>query len=435
MMKPFVKWAGGKKQILDLVLKKIDECVSLVKNKNDFTFIEPFVGGGVVFLNLKNPHTIINDLNKELMTTYRIIRNHPQELMNELDVMYLNFRDRGTDYYLEVREEDRLPDYPYYDEIDIASRLIFLNKTCFNGLYRVNSEGYFNTPIGRNNITGLYNRKDIEKISNFLNRIPEDNIMNGSYKNAMNRSRFWDVIYVDPPYDYTENDGFTKYQKEGFSLEDLKELRQCCDEALDRESFVIVSNNDTKAVREAFKNDNKHNYSFYYIESINTKRTINCKGNKRDTGKEIIIVGIPCLFPQTKDVAKLIEYIRVKNANDIQNIDALVTRFKVTKARVRQVLSTLQYFDIINNENGFTDAGLLLRKCPRGDINRMMRDVILNKNFFAQVFCHDSVDTSKKWSVPEVTDIVINNVPGIGNNIATNRARIIREIVDWCLAN
>ena len=433
-MKPFVKWAGGKKQILPLIVEKINGCISS-SNRKDYVFIEPFVGGGVVFISLKNNRTIINDLNWELITAYRVIRDNPKALMKRLDVMFDEFTVHGEEYYKLIRGEDHEEGYRSFDDLHIASRMIFLNKTCFNGLYRVNSEGFFNTPMGRNKTRSFYDKKNIEQLSRFLNTIPEENIMNGSYKLAMRRAGIGDIIYVDPPYDYTENDGFTKYQKEGFTLEDLKELKEECDHALDSEAFVIISNNDTKAVREAFKNDTKHNYSFYYIEKLDTKRLINCKGNLRNTGKEILIVGVPCGFPQVKDVTKLLEYVRIKNEKDLNNEDYLLKRFKVTKLRITQILSTLQYFDIIDNNFGFTDKGKKLKKCSKKSLNREMKNVILEKPIFREVFDKDFLDTANKTDDGQIVEIIKRHSNNIKDGIALKRAKFVREIVDWCLAN
>ena len=433
-MKPFVKWAGGKKQILPLILEKIKGCISS-SNKRDYVFIEPFVGGGIVFISLKNNRTIINDLNKELITAYRVIRDNPIALMNRLDEMFDEFIQKGEVYYKEIRSEDKSIDYSRYNDLQIASRMIFLNKTCFNGLYRVNSEGFFNTPMGKNKAKAFYNRQNILALSRFLNTIPENNIMNGSYKTAMRRASVGDVIYVDPPYDYTENDGFTKYQKEGFALEDLLELKEECDRALDSEASVIISNNDTKAVREAFKNDLKHTYSFYYIEKLDTKRIINCKGSLRNTGKEIIIVGIPCSFPQVKDITKLLEYVRIKNEKDIKDEEKLLKRFKVTKLRMTQILSTLRYFDVVDNKNEFTEKGLFLRDCPKKKLNGEMKNVILNKQIFSVVYNHDILNTSDKMAKANIADIIKGSATNMKDGIASKRASIVRDIIDWCLAN
>lgn len=433
-MKPFVKWAGGKRQILPLILGKIKGCLSS-SNKNEYTFIEPFVGGGVVFISLKHDKVIINDLNKELMTTYRVIRNQPQELIRQLDIMYEDFSLDRDNYYKKVRNQDREQGYQNLDDLHIASRMIFLNKTCFNGLYRVNSEGHFNTPIGRNKTRAFYDKKNIEQLSRYFKAIPEENIMTGSYKYAIRRAGVGDIVYIDPPYDYVENDGFTKYQKEGFSLEDLLELRKECDDALDSEAFVIISNNDTKAVRKAFIDDSKHVYSFYYVEELNTKRMINCKGHLRNTGKEILIVGVPCGFPQVKDVTKLLKYVRIKGECNISNIDYLKRRFKVTNNRVSQIISTLRYFEIINSNNLFTTDGKTLRTCSKSNLNHEMKSIILKKEIFRKVYDNDLIDTSDKMTLECIADLIKTKSKNISNGLALKRARLVREIVDWCLAN
>jgi len=433
-MKPFVKWAGGKKQILPAIIQKIEECLSSF-NKKDYVFIEPFVGGGVVFLSLANERTIINDLNKELITAYRVIRDRPEELMAILDQMFAEFLVGGEDYYREIRNLDREQCYESATDLQIASRMIFLNKTCFNGLYRVNSEGFFNTPMGRNKAKCLYDPKNIRELSAYLRKIPAENIMLGSYKNAMARASAGDIVYIDPPYDYIENDGFTKYQKEGFSLEDLRELREECDKALDSEAFVIISNNDTSAVRKAFENDSRHNYSFYAIEKLETKRLINCKGDRRRTGREILIIGTPCRFPQTKDVNKLLKFIRVRHAADIKKDDLLAKRFRVTKKEITQVLSTLRYFDILDSNREFTANGVALRQCPKIELRRKMRDIILAQPVFMAIFEKDSKNTAYKTDSQQMIEIMKSCNKNMRTGIARARVDCLRTIIDWCLAN
>lgn len=432
-MKPFVKWAGGKKQILSLIKQKIFE--SARNSKNEYTFIEPFVGGGVVFLSLKHDKTIINDLNKELITAYRVIRNNPVELMQQLDLMFEQFNLNGEDYYKAIRAEDREEGYPNFDDIHIASRMIFLNKTCFNGLYRVNSEGYFNTPMGRNKLCGFYDKKNLQQVSRYLNKLPEENIMNGSYKHAMRRASVGDIVYIDPPYDYTENDGFTKYQKEGFSFEDLLELKEECDRCLDNEAYVIMSNNDTKKVRDTFKNDGTHNYTFYYIEKLDTKRMINCKGSLRNTGKEIIVCGVPCGFPKTKEIDKTIEYIRVQKTDILKDEQKLIKRFRVSKITIANVFATLRYFGIVDALGNMTSDGMLVRKARKSDAKRVMRDIILKKEVFNKVYNEDIKDTAHKLSKEEIAEILMNDKPGLRRNMAMVRANIVEGIIDWCIAN
>lgn len=433
-MKPFVKWAGGKKQILPQILDKIKEQASSF-DRNSFCYIEPFVGGGAVFIALKNPNSIINDLNKELITAYRVIRDNPYELMKILDEMKQRFFLNRDEYYCVIRHQDRLEEYKDFSDLQIAARMIFLNKTCFNGLYRVNSEGFFNTPIGKGNIRSFYDRRNILQLSNFLKTIPEENIMNGSYKKAIERSEIGDVVYVDPPYDYTENDGFTKYQKEGFTLEDLKELKEECDKAVNRESVVVISNNDTKNVRKVFSNDTEHLYQFYYIENLKTKRNINCKGNLRDIGEEIIIVGIPCGFPKIKEINKLVEYIRVKQSDLLKNEELLCKRFRVSKSRCRDILLTMFYFNIIDAQYNFTQIGKHLRKVKKDELNYHLKKVIVSKEPFKTIYEFDIANMDNKMSNIDIANLIKKNCASIKNGLLTKRTKIAESIIQWCLLN
>lgn len=434
MLKPFVKWAGGKKQILTPILEKINDSKKY-GNRDDFTFIEPFVGGGVTFLALRHKNVIINDLNRELMTAYKVIRNNPEELKSRLDEMYHCFQVNEDEYYYAIRNLDRDESYKSMSDLDIASRMIFLNKTCFNGLYRVNSEGYFNTPRGKGKRISFYDKRNINALSEYFQTIHEDNIMNGSYKCAMRRAVIGDIVYVDPPYDYTENDGFTKYQKEGFAFEDLKELKKECDDCLDREAFVVVSNNDTKKVRETFRSDEEHHYTFYVIDNLDTKRVINCKPSLRNTGKEIIIWGIPCKFAQVKDITKLINYITIKNPSNIKNSDVLLKRFKVTKTRLFEILVTLQYFGFVDFDGNFTGKANNIRKTRKTKRNCVVKNYICEIPLFDRVYNHDILDTENKYTIEEISSFIKEEKPSIKDKIALKRAKITRDIIDWCLAN
>ena len=349
--------------------------------------------------------------------------------------MFAEFKISEEEYYYQIRNIDRLDAYKEISLVDMAARMIFLNKTCFNGLYRVNSEGFFNTPKGRGKRMNLYDRSNIIAISKYLNNIPEENIMNGSYKLAMRRAVIGDIVYIDPPYDYIEDDGFTKYQKEGFSFEDLRELKAECDSCLDREAFVVISNNDTKKVRETFRSDKEHHYSFYSIEKLDTKRLINCKVGQRNTGKEIIIWGIPCKFAQVKDVGKLLEYLAIKNPEDITNHEALLRRFNVTKTRTLEVLATLQYFGLVDYDGRFTDKAQMIRKTPKAKRNSALRKSICETPLFKEVYFHDIANVEEKLSVEDIASIIKTEKSSIKEKIAIKRARIVRDIIDWCLAN
>ena len=166
--------------------------------------------------------------------------------------------------------------------------MIFLNRTCYNGLYRVNSKGQFNTPIGRYRNPTICDRQNITEIHEYLSSPENDiRILNGSYEEAIKLARDSDVIYIDPPYDYEDDDGFTKYQMSGFTFEDFRKLKSECDKALNKGAFVIISNNATQKVINLFEQD--PNYKIFYdISKFPTLRSINCNGAERKTGKEAI---------------------------------------------------------------------------------------------------------------------------------------------------
>ena len=382
------------------------------------------------------PIIVINDLNNELMTTYRVIRDNPNQLMDELDEMKEQYDARGADYYKEVREYDRQRDYCIFDDYIKAARLIFLNKTCFNGLYRVNSEGFFNTPMGRNKCTSFYDKRNIINISSFLKMLPDENIMNGSYKDCMRRAALGDVVYVDPPYDYTENDGFTKYQKEGFSHEDLAELKIECDRCIEAGATIILSNNNTKKVRDIFGNDSEHDYIFYSIEELNTKRMINCKGDNRLNGKEIIIWGLPLKFPMTDEMGRLLSYIRLKDVNDIKDDTVLAKRFNVKNTTVTKVISTLRYFGIIDSKRCFTEKGVKIRDAKNNkDASKELKSIIIENKLFGDVYNYDIQNMDTKLSTNNIKDYVIFDSPNIKDSIALHRAKIIFKIIQWCILN
>ncbi len=433
MLKPFVKWAGGKRQIIDIILDKIKDSTKY-DNRESFRFIEPFVGGGVVFLSLENKRTIINDLNFELIKAYQTIRENPGELMEKLDSLYESFKEKGAAFYYEIRKMDRNTDFYKNSDIDIATRMIFLNKTCYNGLYRVNSQGHFNTPIGRNKIKSFYDRQNILAISNYL-RENQIEIMNGSYKLAIQKAGMGDVIYLDPPYDYKENDGFTKYQKNGFSFSDFLELKDECDKALERGAYVIISNNYTEKVVKEFTSDKQHNYEFFDVMSLATKRSINCKSNLRNNGEEILIWGIPCAFPQIKNVESLFPLVKIRSKEKIADFGFLDKRFsKYPHKTIIHMVSSLKFLKIIDSKNEFTSKGLELRKynIDSYEFRQSFAKAILENELFS-LFYKTGDQNELALSVEMIADVLMNHNPGISSSLAKRRADIIHVWIRWAI--
>ena len=432
MLKPFVKWAGGKRQIVDIILEKIRDSTKY-DNKESYRFIEPFVGGGVVFLSLKNEKTIINDLNSELIKAYKVIRDEPESLMKRLDELFLEFSERKEDFYYEIRKIDRNEQYKSYSDVEIAARMIFLNKTCYNGLYRVNSSGFFNTPVGRNKVKAFYDRKNILAISEYL-RKPGIEIMNGSYEIAIEKAGMGDVIYIDPPYDYKEDDGFTQYQKAGFSFDDFLRLKEQCDKAIERGAYVIISNNYTEKVVKEFTNDKQHNYEFFDVVSLATKRSINCKANLRNNGEEILIWGIPCAFPYIKNVESLFPLVKIRNKDKIADFDFLDRRFsKYTHKTIIHMISSLKFLGIIDANNEFTEKGMLLRKKDLGSdaFKKEFALIIRDNRLFFQFYLKSCLNGGWSLTTEEITDLLKKQYPGISPIIAKKRAEIVKIWTNW----
>jgi DNA adenine methylase len=254
----------------------------LIKNnlKPGSTFYEPFAGGLAVTLALEHPNTVVNDLNSELINMYKVIRDNPDELIYLLKSFEMLHNE--TAYY-HIRGWDREPDFATMSPLKRAARTIYLNKTCFNGLYRVNSKGYFNSPIGRTSsgkTPDIAQEDLIREMSKFLKSVQ---FHNGDYKECLAGATTGDVVFLDPPYDTDEaikSEGFVGYQKEGWTRKDLEELKMICDELSIRGCKIILTNNDTEFVRELFKE--------YNFREIEVKRSINRDGNKRK-GKELVI--------------------------------------------------------------------------------------------------------------------------------------------------
>ena len=281
-MKPILKWPGGKGQILEELKKYITP--ELLEGHR---YIEPFIGGGALAFDLEHPNTLISDLNPELTNLYEVVKRKPEELIRELEQhQYMACcEDTAEDHYYEVRAWDREPSFLLMSSISRAARTVYLNKTCFNGLYRVNSKGYFNSPIGRSSsgkVPDIVQADAIRELSKFLQTV---DIRTGDYRTVVNdlKPLPGTVIYLDPPFDKGEEiatAGFVGYQKEGWTKHDLEILKSECDYWSRLGCKIIVSNNDTEFVRELF--------SDWEIHSVDVRRNINRNGDNRK-GKEVII--------------------------------------------------------------------------------------------------------------------------------------------------
>ena len=427
-MKPFVKWAGGKRQILKYIRKFIDN--SHEENNSDFTYIEPFLGGGAVFFDLLHKKAIVNDLNTDLINAYEIIKSEKYTdlivSLKELDSMY---RENPDEFYYDKRAEDREDGWPdKYDKVHRAARMIFLNRTCYNGLYRVNSKGQFNTPIGRYSNPLICDEDNLVEIHNFL----MDNdikICNYSYEKVINMAKETDIIYIDPPYDYEDDDGFTKYQMNGFTFEDFKKLKSCCDRALERGAYVIISNNATNRVIELF-DDPK--YKVYYDSNkLSTKRMINCNANERNTGKEIIFWGVPCIFPQANSLDKIVKLIMSDNDVLFDKEKAKIVLEVSTDRQVSYYYSGLIYIGLVKSNKTLNDE-TLAAKNDMSKVKALIIEKLLEKELFSKLY----YDFENK----EIdNELIIEEVKKINSrlNIDTikRRASTVKAWLEWIFLN
>ncbi|PIR37159.1 MAG: modification methylase [Alphaproteobacteria bacterium CG11_big_fil_rev_8_21_14_0_20_39_49] len=269
LVSPVVKWVGGKRQLLHEIEKHIPKKFGI--------YYEPFIGGGSVLFHLQPKHSVINDYNEELINLYKTIRKNPDELIEDLK-KHIN----DEEYYYKTRALDRSANmYNKLSDIEKASRIIFLNKTCYNGLFRVNSSGEFNSPFGRYKNPNIINDVTIRAVSNYFknNNIK---ILNADYKDSLSDAKKGDFVYFDPPYDpVSDSSNFTGYTKTGFGKNEQERLKNVCDELNKKGVNFLLSNSSTSYIKDLYKN--------YNIITVNAKRSINSKKDGRGEVTELLI--------------------------------------------------------------------------------------------------------------------------------------------------
>ena len=286
-LKPFIKWVGGKTQLLPDIINNLPDDKSEIT-----TYIEPFIGGGSVLLNILNyfPNlnkVIINDFNPILIQAYLEIKNNPKKLMAYLDNLqdiYYKTEDKQSLYY-KIRNK-------FNNSSNLSEKaylFIFLNKTCFNGLYRENKSGYFNVPFNNAKRPLFYDKENILNISKYLNKYNVQ-CYNSSYENMQKYvTRNNTFVYLDPPYrPITKSSAFTAYTKSGFNDDSQRQLKLFCDKIDEKNSFFMLSNSDPKNtdVTDSFFDDL---YEDYIILRVKAKRNINSDGEGRGKINEILV--------------------------------------------------------------------------------------------------------------------------------------------------
>jgi len=266
---PILKWVGGKRQLLPEIRKYIPKDYEI--------YYEPFVGGGAVLFDLQPSKAVINDVNSELINLYKVVKYNVEELITDLKK-----HKNQADYFYKIRSWDR--DAAYYrnlSDVERASRIIYLNKTCYNGLFRVNQAGQFNSPFGRYKNPNIVNEITLRAVSKYFNEA-EIIFKNTDFEEAVKGIEKNAFVYFDPPYDpvsYSAN--FTGYSKGGFDRNEQIRLKKLCDRLDGMGVKFLLSNAATDFILDLYRD--------YKIEIIQAKRAINSKGDARGEVDEVLV--------------------------------------------------------------------------------------------------------------------------------------------------
>lgn len=267
---PFVKWAGGKRQLLTQIKERMPEQYN--------NYYEPFVGGGAVIFELLPINALINDINKALINAYKQICNVPEAFLKAVNRLDAGLWDDGKEYYYSLREHynNKLRRAEY--DVELAALFVFMNKHCFNGLYRVNGKGLFNVPYNNSRRPSV-DEGAIMATSQYLQGVT---IIDGDFEAACRDAKKGDFVFIDSPYAPLNPTSFESYTKEGFDIESHKRLAHLFDELTARGCCCMLTNHNTDLISELY--DNKG----YRIDVVNVKRMINSDASNR-VGEEVII--------------------------------------------------------------------------------------------------------------------------------------------------
>lgn len=266
---PFVKWAGGKRQLMESITPLLPKRIS--------SYCEPFLGGGAVFFSLQPKKAVVNDLNQDLMLVYETIRDDVDALIASLQT-----HENTADYYYMMRDMDRdKKAYSALSRVEKASRLLYLNKTCFNGLFRVNSSGEFNTPFGHYKNPNIVNEPVLRAVSQYFSA-SSITFCSEDFSRTLERVGKGAFVYLDPPYDpLSGTANFTGYNQGGFGRAEQIRLKEACDRLTKRGVKFMLSNSATDFIREL--------YQAYDVTVVKAKRAINANARKRGAVEEVLI--------------------------------------------------------------------------------------------------------------------------------------------------
>lgn len=268
LAQPFLKWAGGKRQLLPEIRKYIPGKMR--------TYYEPFIGAGAVLFDIQPKKAIINDVNIELVNLYQVIKDHVDELIEDLKKHRNN-----SEYFYHIRDLDRTEQYQELTPIERASRVIYLNKTCFNGLFRVNSQGQFNVPFGKYKNPNIVNEIVLRAVHHYLhsNHIT---ILHQDFEEVLETAKKGDFVYLDPPYDpVSDTSSFTGYSLDGFSKDDQRRLNYTFVELDKRGCNVLLSNSATDFIKDL--------YEGFHFEVVSASRNINSNASGRGKIDEVLV--------------------------------------------------------------------------------------------------------------------------------------------------
>lgn len=267
---PFVKWAGGKRQLLPQIKERMPEQFN--------NYYEPFVGGGAVTFELLPEKAVVNDINKSLVNAYRQICDAPDEFLEAINKLDSEMWEDGKAYYYSLRElyNDKMMKAEY--DVELAALFVFINKHCFNGLYRVNGKGLFNVPYN-NSRKASVDEKSIREISEYLKKVT---ILEGDFEAAVESAMEGDFVFIDSPYAPLNPTSFESYTKEGFDIESHKRLADLFDDLTARGCYCMLTNHNTELINELYGNKG------YRIDVVSVKRMINSDASNR-VGEEVII--------------------------------------------------------------------------------------------------------------------------------------------------
>ena len=269
LVAPVLKWVGGKRQLIEIFLDLIPENFSY--------YCEPFLGGGALFFYLQPKNAFINDINSDLILVYKIIRDDVENLISELE----NFKN-NSDFFYYVRNLDRNKEiFNSLSDVQRAARIIFLNKTCYNGLYRVNNSGEFNSPFGNYKNPNIINAPVLRAVSKYFNSA-QIHLTSVDYAEILAEIPKKTFVYLDPPYDpISTTSNFTGYSKGGFNRDEQIRLKESCDFLTANNIKFMLSNSKTDFILNL--------YSSYNITTVQAKRSINSVGSGRGNVDEIVV--------------------------------------------------------------------------------------------------------------------------------------------------